>query len=1766
MSLNIIRELKTALEQADQTRVLRALRQEPLVWSSLEDEEFFSKVLAHTRGRADYWSPASLSLLALDQGEVFQQLMSSPEQAIENGLRTQALSAYDSYMNSSPAASHLLSLPQAGLLALALRERWRLNGSWNELIKTLDNLTLETWKPVFACLYGLLANPRELIQRLVSSEPHTRLYSLAVHALLSNPVNQSALADILITSLSTIELEKALPVLRLLNQQSPQLAKETAAALVNRLDSQELGPLEGSLDFQHLLQKTEVYQISGQYDKAMPLLDAAWERSRKQQTEMAARLAQSAAEAHDEYTAQRAMAHASEIDPNAQELPPGLSLAQLQTGQLDPRYLKYLEEPTTAGASHPASLAAMAKLALQADNLPKAQELACQALDIISQHSNFSEEEEKTLQSLAELLVETNLPGEAKQAAELALTINPNHPATLMQLSKAQLAAGDNQSARDTAQIAVTLAPKDLALQRFLAQALAANQDWDEALHTWEEITAAQNVPPSEDYHQLAECAIAAGQPNKAVQASQRVLNSQPQNGQAHALLGQAYSQLGDITNAQQHFNQAISFAPNLAEPWLALADYHISQGEIGLAQEKLTAATEAIPQDPKIRLALGKLYLDEGNTHQGLAEVQQASLFIDGQYDLQQQAALLTGKAQLELGRTYDARQKLAQANKDFPHNQKIAHLFGKALLDSGEIEHAIHVLGEVTHGTDAPIEAQLDYADAQLKLGIQLQEAKPAIETVLRIEPENATALALLAETLSLEGQHEQALKVYKSTMGSNLVEKEGWQARLSAGMAKSALALNQPEAAIAAIEEILGQMPEDISVLKTLCQAYMQANLNENAASTLAAIHQMGQEDVSTMLWVADQAIRLDQGKLASHALTKAMELDPEHANVLVRMGYLQLHQQDPEAARQTFNKLFKAKMLHTSDLRLAAQALSDMGDISSSVPYLEKALELGEEDQSTLLADLTKVHLQAGNYNEALETIEKQLVISPNDPALIKSKADILVGLKQTGAALTCLRQALELDPQNHRLLYEIAQLQRENRELAAALENIEKALSIAPENKLVRFLAAEINHAAMQTKRVNKLLNQVEPQREPGNPSWVFRKSEYLLDAGRFDAADKALEGVAEVAKDHPRLLANQARIRAHEGEQHQAHSLYNQAMVNLSKTNMAGLKPDNRNNIRLALVETAMTLNDWETAINMAEQSIDDLPAEPQPYLALVKALVRRAEFQHLCQETQAIKHAPGDSALDEEAYQSFSEAIHQVQQHLPKIDESQNPLVEHWLMRGNLAMGDIEKEEPSLPHAKNADECAALVSAHRRQGKTQAAIKVAEEFSEHPQVQLQNALALAGEEPVEAVNNALQAVQGLPENPLALALVAMLSKEGQDPSLALESIQGALEQWGDEPRWHALAAQLYNRQGHLLAVIGHLEQAIQLEPDYSPYYHNLAKALMEDQRYNAAIDVLEKAPDDPDYQAETCKQMIEVYRLKDDYQSAIQYVDQLIEASPNQLEPLLIGAEIALEGDNKQLSEEYLLEAELLEPNNPSTLHLQAKLLASDNRPKEALRLLDQAIGQVDEPLPLLLERAKLVPMVEGEQAGLNTLIALEDEYPDEPALLSQLSKAFIKSGQSDEAIRAAQRALKFSGSKLTPKEQAELQYQIGTLMRQNGQLDQAVKYLDEAIQRHPAYLEAYLEIAEAYQQRREPQKGIEYLQQAIAANPLEPAPYRQAGMLMKEMKDYSGAENMLRRAADLAPKDLDIQRKLGTVIALSLVHQKQPQHYQPTEIKVDA
>lgn len=91
------------------------------------------------------------------------------------------------------------------------------------------------------------------------------------------------------------------------------------------------------------------------------------------------------------------------------------------------------------------------------------------------------------------------------------------------------------------------------------------------------------------------------------------------------------------------------------------------------------------------------------------------------------------------------------------------------------------------------------------------------------------------------------------------------------------------------------------------------------------------------------------------------------------------------------------------------------------------------------------------------------------------------------------------------------------------------------------------------------------------------------------------------------------------------------------------------------------------------------------------------------------------------------------------------------------------------------------------------------------------------------------------------------------------------------------------------------------------------------------------------------------------------------------------------------------------------------------------------------------------------------------------------------------------------------------------------------------------------PYLVEAHLERGRVFLARRQFAEAIEVYKQAAEIAPREMKPHWEAGLALKDAKDYAGAENELRKAAHLAPTDPHLQRQLAAVIALNMVHKSQ-------------
>ena len=119
--------------------LILALNNDTIVWDSLGNSEFSDLAFEKLPALPEKWTPASLSLLALGEHHSWDKLRSSPMEPISNKSQENADTAYEEWINTNSPAKDLSSI---GLIALALREFYRNEGTWDNLIQNLEPIML----------------------------------------------------------------------------------------------------------------------------------------------------------------------------------------------------------------------------------------------------------------------------------------------------------------------------------------------------------------------------------------------------------------------------------------------------------------------------------------------------------------------------------------------------------------------------------------------------------------------------------------------------------------------------------------------------------------------------------------------------------------------------------------------------------------------------------------------------------------------------------------------------------------------------------------------------------------------------------------------------------------------------------------------------------------------------------------------------------------------------------------------------------------------------------------------------------------------------------------------------------------------------------------------------------------------------------------------------------------------------------------------------------------------------------------------------------------------------------------------------------------------------------------------------------------------------------------------------------------------------------------------------------------------------------------
>ncbi|MCE1254169.1 MAG: tetratricopeptide repeat protein, partial [Anaerolineae bacterium] len=1130
-------EIQRALQPGEVSQVMAALRQDALIWQTVEQTDLVSK-LSEKIAQVDAWRPAYLALLSLglDTGQI-DNLLDSVLSVPEDGLRNQAIQFYEETLrngqNNKPA-----SLAQACLLALALRERRRLTGAWIGIGKEIQLSKKEsagTWKTAFAILVDMVPDFEALAKVLLKEGSFEAAVELISNALLSTPTPPAERVNAFLDVLNNLPVSRQLSWLRLLNLRGFQtLVVQLADSLLqsdlsDRLSLDEVdleqddlsALLQSSLGFQQL---AGLYQLSGQPEKALPLLKRSQKASQHYLAGINLQLLDVSA---GEGTPEALMAV---VQQSSAALPESKMLQTEYALAIDGNpHAGVLKKHLPLNSQNPFVEMQNALAASKDGDAIKAEVMARGAvadlLEWLKKDTIFSSTQflySWQPANFVKSLLDLNLLPEALKVTRALLKICPNNYELVELLSQLYDNMNDGANALNYSLLGLAFEANNQKTQRRVAELLETQGEYKVALDHRRKVLELEQKPQNSDWLACAACAFHSDELLQVVDACNKVIETEAENPTANSLMGQSLYRLGDVEASLPYLSQAILLSPAESQNWLMLTEIYEKNGETQKVQETLNTAILSNPESAEINYKLAQIYLGKHNLNDALPFLKKAASLMPESV----QMSIQLGETLKSLGHLDEARKALEKARQKFPSDPDLALLTARTQVSMGDNKAALPALEVVMQAGKPGFDEYMMYLRALLgdhlwpltpasteQERAKLLSAQNALEKALAINAEDFNARVLKAEVLAAKGSKEEAFENYQALVDHPNASVPSWQWRIYGGFGKVALDLNEIETALAVLKEATHAQPENVYLQRLLADAFLVADLKDEAYQVAQNALKLAPTNLQNLAWFADMAIHLEDESEAINALKCIVELDPDSAGNWVKLADTQLKTGDVDGTRKTLKSLLSLDHLDIEHWRQAAYVFLRLNDQVSALSCLEQAIQLSPERAAELNFEVACLHKGLGNIDAALDALQKAIEISPDERILYVMQADLMADLNRNQAAMACLEQALNLQDEhtseqvqhfekainqamkllparwveiansNAGVHIRLARLLRRLGNIPDALDHAEKALESTPDMFAYRYLAVDLAKTLLMNDKARQMLDWIETYQE-----------------------------------------------------------------------------------------------------------------------------------------------------------------------------------------------------------------------------------------------------------------------------------------------------------------------------------------------------------------------------------------------------------------------------------------------------------------------------------------------------------------------------------------------------------------------------------------------------------------------------------------------------------------------------------------------------------
>jgi len=382
------------------------------------------------------------------------------------------------------------------------------------------------------------------------------------------------------------------------------------------------------------------------------------------------------------------------------------------------------------------------------------------------------------------------------------------------------------------------------------------------------------------------------------------------------------------------------------------------------------------------------------------------------------------------------------------------------------------------------------------------KLMEARQLYEELLETSPDAFDVRLKLSDVYAAMDEPERALALRKEVLEQVPDGNYRRQVLDRLGLKNAILSLKEKKLkeALISLDEVLAVVPEDPFVLMYKALLYVRQGTPDRSIQqmndSLTLIEDKGLKG-EMLAAVVGVAIGVNQD------LLKAKKVD----EVILVLGRLrELTPKDP----QVYYWLGSAQM--------------QKGEKEVGLKLLEKSLEMSPENLGLKKA-VAESYGRAGEIEKALVLYQELEIVAPNDAGVHLRLSDAYKRLGNRDAFLSQLKRVFELEPRQtelrrqalKRLGFDKVMKMIREKKFADALWSLKKIAEVVPEDSLVQMNIGSV-HERMEHKEEAELAYRKAIELSSGNLDALSRLGRLLRDQGRLDESLRTFERLASKTK------------------------------------------------------------------------------------------------------------------------------------------------------------------------------------------------------------------------------------------------------------------------------------------------------------------------------------------------------------------------------------------------------------------------------------------------------------------------------------------------------------------------------------------------------------------------------------------------------------------------------------------------------------------------